>query len=116
MSQQFNADCELMQLLDQAECQALVAEYAREMPERIGRLQQAIASKDLTSLRRLAHQLKGSAPLYGFPQLAARAAEMESLVRNAAPEAEVTCATDAVIELCSQAQSQTDGRVGGCLE
>ena len=108
MSQQFNADCELMQLLDQAECQALVAEYAREMPERIGRLQQAIGSKDLSSLRRLAHQLKGSAPLYGFPQLAARAAELESLVRDMASEAELACATDAVIALCCQVQSQFD--------
>lgn len=112
MTSTLNPEWEL--LLDDAEGRMLLAQYASEMPERIRLLEQAISTRDYSWLRRMAHQLKASAGLYGFPELAAKAAELESLVRHETCDTDVLSLANAVVELCRQPQAlleqQREGR------
>jgi HPt (histidine-containing phosphotransfer) domain-containing protein len=60
-----------------AEFDALLAEYRRELPRKLGRLQEHFAAGRLGELRRELHALAGSAGTFGLPEVskAARAAE-----------------------------------------
>ncbi len=102
------------ELLEDEDMRVLVAQYANEMPERIKLLQQAIATRDFAWLRRLAHQIKGSAGLYGFPELAAKAAELESLIHSQKSDTVLISTTSALVELCKQPQLVLEGTAGGC--
>ncbi len=64
----------------------LVEEYIAEMPERIEALTTALERQDWTSVRRLAHRLKGSAGGYGFDLIAAVAGTVEFAVAYGSPE------------------------------
>lgn len=55
----------------------LVELFANEMPEKINRFEAAIAGEKLEELRRLAHQLKGSAGGYGFGIVGEAAGRLE---------------------------------------
>ncbi|MCC7476673.1 MAG: Hpt domain-containing protein [Pirellulales bacterium] len=83
------------------EFQELVMEYLKEMPGRVASLRNAFDSHDMPALQRLAHQLKGSAGLYGFPKLGDFAAHLEEQVRAQAPRGRVEDALFAVLESCA---------------
>lgn len=100
-------------LLDDAEGRVLVAQYAREMPERIRLLERAVATRDYLWLRRLAHQLKGSAGLYGFPELVAQAAKLESHIEKQACDTVLVSLANTVIELCRQPQALLEQPLDG---
>ena len=53
------------------------ASFVQGMPERIERLEAALAEADFENLRRQIHQLKGSGGGYGYPDLTDLAARVE---------------------------------------
>lgn len=60
----------------------LVELFVDEMPVRIRGLRKAFEDRDWALLRRLAHQLKGSAGSYGFGQITPFAATLEQAVAS----------------------------------
>lgn len=100
-------------LLEDEDMRVLVAQYASEMPDRIKLLQQALAARDYAWLRRLAHQIKGSAGLYGFPKLSAKAAELEALVHSQQSDTVLASVTADLIELCKQPQASLEQYIKG---
>lgn len=99
---------ELAQLLEDEDTRLLVAQYASEMPDRIKLLQQAIAARDYAWLKRLAHQIKGSAGLYGFPELSAKAAQLESLINNQQSDMALASTAETLVEWCKQPQASLE--------
>lgn len=89
-------------LLDQIEIQLLLAQFASEMPERIGLLRRAVVARDYAWLRRLASQLHSSATVFGLCQLAEQAAVLESLLANKAGDVVLAAATEVLIDACSE--------------
>lgn len=58
--------------------QELIQRFVSELPSRIGAIREAIAANDSSRVATLAHQLRGAGGGYGFPQISAAAAEIES--------------------------------------
>ena len=72
---------------DDAAFADLVEEFLGGLPARLEQLDTALAQTDFGSLRRYAHQLKGSGGCYGYPALAELAARIEQEALNAQLEA-----------------------------
>lgn len=66
----------------------LIEYFLGELPERIDAIMVAFTNDDLQGLGRLAHQLKGAAPGFGFPQIGAQASKLEEQIRNTCDPAE----------------------------
>lgn len=85
----------------------LVAMFVEELPEKIRALEKLSESRELDSLRRLAHQLRGACGGYGFPTVGAAAGKLEqSLVETQAD-------TDPAANLPG-IRSQVDELIGLC--
>ncbi|HZZ74005.1 MAG TPA: Hpt domain-containing protein [Pirellulales bacterium] len=85
----------------------LVEMFVGEMPDRARCLAGLWAAGELDALQMAAHQLKGSAGGYGFPQLTASAARLEgSLREQAAPEI-LRDRTNELVALCGRARAGT---------
>lgn len=90
-----------------AELTELVEFFVAEMDARIGDLQSAIESDDLSSLRRLAHQLKGAAGGYGFPVIGDAAADVErSILGDEADISAIRERAEDLITLCRRASAR----------
>ena len=92
---------------DDPEMADLVELFTGELPKRISALTEAVSRGDHAALQRLAHQLKGAAPGYGYPTIGQAAARVEDPLRDAADlgaalEA-VTPLVDELIALCRSA-------------
>lgn len=59
----------------------LIALFVEEMPERVATLESLTRSRDLESLKRLAHQLKGASGGYGFRIVGSAAGTLEDLIK-----------------------------------
>jgi HPt (histidine-containing phosphotransfer) domain-containing protein len=81
----------------------LVTMFVSEMPERIAALQDAIGHSDLETLRKLAHQLKGSAGGYGFQPITESAAVVERSAKAPEPLEMIRKSADELIDLCRRA-------------
>ncbi|MCE9606913.1 MAG: Hpt domain-containing protein [Planctomycetia bacterium] len=79
----------------------LVDLYVDEMPERIVQLQALFAAEKWDELRRSAHQIKGAAGSYGFPQLTPIAGRLEHALSTAQPEAEIQANLEKLLALCA---------------
>jgi HPt (histidine-containing phosphotransfer) domain-containing protein len=86
----------------------LVELFVRELPTRLADLRAAIASGDFTTVRRLAHQLKGAGGSHGFPQLGPPAWKVE----QAATQVDAGGATAALEELIAVCGRTRAGRPG----
>ncbi len=75
----------------------LVEMYIEEVPERIIALQDAWDRRDLQVLQRLAHQIKGSATSYGFPEISRLGLSVEAAINNSAPNEEIDTRTQALV-------------------
>ena len=64
------------------EMDGIVWLFVSELPQRVGSVQEALISSDWERLRTLAHQLKGAAGGYGFPQLGSAAALIDQGIRD----------------------------------
>ncbi len=59
----------------------LVQEFVAELPKRLEAIQRAYESGSANELKRLAHQLRGSAGGYGFPGVSDAAGTIEDRLR-----------------------------------
>lgn len=64
-------------ILHDPEFADLIEYFKGELPARVRSLEACAAEQDLDGLRRLAHQLKGAAPGFGFLEVGRAARELE---------------------------------------
>lgn len=89
----------------------LVELFVGEMPGRVEAIRTAFGSDSLETLKRIAHQLKGSAAGYGFPTIGEAAGKLESSVLNLTQPAmavqleSLRVQVDQLTDLCSRARS-----------
>lgn len=60
----------------------LIEYFLSELPEKVTAINSAVTDADLGQLGRIAHQLKGAAPGFGFPAIGSAAAELEGRIRD----------------------------------
>ncbi len=92
-----SADASNLGLEFDEDFQELVEMYVDEIPERIAALQEAWDRRDLDGLQRLAHQIKGSAASYGFPEVSQLGLTVESAIKNSAPSEDIDASAHALI-------------------
>jgi hypothetical protein len=67
---------------DDDEIQLLIQEFICGLPARFSSIEVATSQEDWSTLAASAHKLKGSAGMYGFPDLASCAANMEQAAKR----------------------------------
>ncbi len=70
--------------IDDPEDAELIEYFLSELPNRVDTIMAAFTSDDFEELERLAHQLKGAAPGFGFPSIGAQAGRLEAQIRGIA--------------------------------
>ncbi len=85
----------------------LVELYVSEMPDRIRSLEEAYASRNWEDLRRVAHQMKGSAGSYGFDCLTPLAYAVEVAARQGDDETAITEALTELLRVCRSVRAGT---------
>ncbi|MAY73605.1 MAG: hypothetical protein CMJ31_02580 [Phycisphaerae bacterium] len=93
---------------DDPEMAELLELFVEELPDRARDLAEALTSGDVNRLRVLSHQMKGSAPGYGFSQLGSAAGEIEHLV-TFGPEGDMDLGelkrrVDELVGMCERVQ------------
>jgi PAS domain S-box-containing protein len=97
-------------ILDPRQVAGLVTAFREELPSRALRIGQAIEQQDRTGLFELAHQLKGSAGLYGLDNLSETAATLCGRLQADDAWEELQSAVCELMDQCRQAASgQPDG-------
>lgn len=87
-----------------AELTELVEFFVAEMESRSKELRTALEQRDMSALRRLAHQLKGAAGGYGFPAIGAAAANVElAILQEEAELSGIRERAEDLITLCRRA-------------
>lgn len=76
-------------MADDPDFRELLEEFVGEIPDRIALIENAMASADIATLRRLSHQLKGACGGYGFPTLTNDAAVIESAIDRGLPAQQI---------------------------
>ena len=87
----------------------LIAEFAQELPDRARAIEDALRRRDVHRLTELTHQLKGSAALYGFAQVAKMA---HGIHQGATAEADLEPLQAAVSDLVRLCEQTRDGQPG----
>ena len=87
----------------------IVEMFVEEMPDRVARLREQVASQQWEGLRRTAHQLKGAAGSYGFDQITPYAARLEEALREDFPESRIREAVDVLAATCNRIRVGTPG-------
>lgn len=88
----------------------LVELFVGEMPGRVEALRAASGTESFDTLKRIAHQLKGSAGGYGFPTIGEAAGKLEGAVLALTPSAPQTQLeslrkqVDQLADLCARAR------------
>ena len=89
----------------------LIEYFLGELPERVDAITQAVSSEDVEELGRLAHQLKGAAPGFGFPAIGSAAAQLEGSIRQLDDSTEdiklVQAEVESLVSLCQSYISQS---------
>ncbi len=60
----------------------LIEYFLGELPERVSAINSAVTDEDIKELGRIAHQLKGAAPGFGFPAIGSAAAQLEGSIKE----------------------------------
>jgi HPt (histidine-containing phosphotransfer) domain-containing protein len=84
--------------------EALVEMFVDEMPERIAAIQRCSETDDIEGVRRLVHQIKGSAGSHGFQPISECAARLEDSIRDRHPEQEIHQEVQDLIAMCARAR------------
>ncbi len=90
------------ELEDDPDMTELIEGFTRGLPAQAQRLEDALDANDREAVRRLAHQLKGSAGGYGFPTITEAAARLEQVAREGETLAQ---ALADVCDLCRRARA-----------
>ncbi|MCK6504819.1 response regulator [Myxococcota bacterium] len=85
----------------------LLQSYLRRLGERRGLIQQAHARGASADLRRLAHQIRGSASSYGFPALGQAAARLEEALDAGQAPAAVDARVEELLAVVDRALAAT---------
>lgn len=94
---------------DDQEFSDLIELFVSELPDRLATIQGALGDADYVAIERLAHQLKGAAPGYGFPTIGEAAEHVEDWFQSldtsptSAQLSEIRRMIDALAEICRQA-------------
>lgn len=99
------------QFVDDPDMRELLELFVAEMPCRAEQLRTAAAASDISSLRRLAHQLKGAGGGYGFSTISNAAGRVETLaaellsrrIRDDPHAAALSAAVTELVDLCTRA-------------
>lgn len=97
----------LSEFAGDADMADLVETFVTELPNRLKAIQDSMAQQDLDTLARLAHQLKGSAGGYGFPQITQQAAALEKQARGHDELTGVAHEVRALAKLCARARAKS---------
>lgn len=87
------------------EMRDIVTLFVDDLSRRAESLRSALADRDRTRLRSLAHQLRGSAGGYGFPGIGNAAANVEILILAEAAEDRIRNAVERLVNRCLRAVS-----------
>lgn len=91
----------------------LVEAFLAELPQRVSDVTGAFRSGDADRLKRISHQIKGSAGGYGFPTVGEAAARLEHALRDAANPTSVLGGlqkeVQALVDLCCRAAASRPG-------
>ena len=87
----------------------LVEMFVGELPNRVSTLQTHAQDQDWESLRRVAHQLKGSGGSYGFDEISTYAARLEASCKQISKEQQILATLEELVGLCSRVRA-------GCVE
>lgn len=96
----------LSEYADDADMIELVESFVSELPKRVEAITSAAKECRATDLKRIAHQLRGAAPGYGFPIIGTAAARLEDHMRQAPANVDLTTfksQIDELIDVCSRA-------------
>jgi signal transduction histidine kinase/DNA-binding response OmpR family regulator len=92
-----------------AELEELVRFFVLDLENDVARLTEALEAGDLERLGHLAHQIKGSAGSYGFPDLTRLAARLERCARGALPDAHVEIELEELARACRRLRADVEG-------
>ncbi|MBX3354075.1 MAG: Hpt domain-containing protein [Phycisphaeraceae bacterium] len=96
----------ISRFVDDPEMAEIIALFVAETPERRREFSSSWDRGDLHRVRTLAHQLKGAAGGYGYPELSAAASELEAaLDSHVADQTSVASAYDALMALLSRVEA-----------
>lgn len=90
---------------DDAEMAALIEWFVQDLHRDVESIGRALEAGDIDKLRMLAHQLKGSAGSYGFPQITRQADRVEASAREGADRAQLEIEVRRFLELCSRVRT-----------
>ncbi|MCR9076371.1 MAG: Hpt domain-containing protein [Phycisphaerales bacterium] len=83
----------------------LIEYFLSELPTRVDTIMAAFTNDDFQGLARIAHQLKGAAPGFGFPQIGVQAAKLEQQIKGVADPTEsletLRSEVDQLVSLCN---------------
>lgn len=94
---------QLSSLLSKPGTARLVEKFVSRLDERMAAIRAAAAAQDRASLKTLAHQLKGAAGGYGYPQISEAAKALEQSVADEL--ADLTKSVEALVDLCRSVRS-----------
>ena len=83
----------------------LVDLFVSNIPQRIDQLLADVAGGNWSEVQRTAHQLKGAAGSYGFPQITFAAAALETSLLEGEPEMRLLRELHELLDLCGRARS-----------
>ncbi|XZE44864.1 Hpt domain-containing protein [Pirellulaceae bacterium SH467] len=83
-------------------------EFVSNLRLRDAAIRESLQSKDLPTLRRIAHQLKGAFGAYGFPALTNLAADVERLIDSGEGVRDITAASDRLLDAMSLVSSEPE--------
>ena len=91
-------------MLNDPEFAELVDYFRGELPARVRTLERSVEACDIDAVRRIAHQLKGAAPGFGFPDVGRAAQAVEEGLLGSAPDRRrldtMRAEIDSLIGLC----------------
>src|SRR5256885_1151988 len=84
---------------DDVEMREALADFIKELPEKVRRMESLLAQQDLEQLRRMVHQLKGAGGGYGFGSITQRAAAAEQRIKAQEPLDKIALGIQDLIQL-----------------
>lgn len=89
----------------------IIGLFVHGLKDRITDISRAFDDRNFTTVSGIAHQLKGAAGGYGYPQLSELAFEVEQLAKHNAPDDQLLSAMKRLIEQCRRAIAGVDDGV-----
>jgi CheY-like chemotaxis protein/HPt (histidine-containing phosphotransfer) domain-containing protein len=83
----------------------IVRQYVNNLPERSSAILRACQVSDVETVKRLAHQLKGSAGSYGFPLISEAADAVEQAVEAGVDRSAIQSRAEELVNLCRRARA-----------